>query len=226
MRALVKNPEDLPQVFTIAESLSGDTIFRLTRRLRTSESGRQLLADRPDIVSVLADRKTLARAPRGSVARAYLAFVEREGISAEGIREASRAGSHGVNEHWPEEVRWVRERMRDSHDLWHAITGYAGDLVGETALLAFTFAQTRNPALALIVGVGTLKLSAVPDGGRQARHAVIDGLRRGRRAAWLPEVRWETLMHEPLDAVRAQLGIDAVPAYREVRADQYRSAAA
>ena len=225
MRALVKDPEDLPQVFTIAESLSGNTIFRLAKRFGESDSGRRLLAEQPDIVDHLADRDALARAPEGSLARAYLAFVTREGISADGIREASQAGSHGVGADWPQDVRWVRERMRDTHDLWHVVTGYAGDLVGETALLAFTFAQTGNPALAMIAGVGTLKLSGIPGGGRQARHAVVDGLRRGRRAAWLPEQPWESLLREQLDDVRARLRIDALPAYREVRADQYRAAA-
>lgn len=225
MRALVKDPEDLPQVFTIAESLSGNALFKVCERLGESENGRRLLEQQPDIVDRLSDRDALARAPEGSLARAYLDFVEREGISADGIREASKTGTQGIASGWPQDVRWTRERMRDTHDLWHVVTGYAGDLVGETALLAFTYTQTRNPALAMIAGVGTLKLSGIPGGGRQARQAVLAGLRRGRRAAWLPEQPWETLLDQPLDDVRARLRIAPLSPYREVRADLYRAAA-
>jgi len=59
----------------------------------------------------------------------------------------------------------LRNRMRDTHDLWHVVTGYKGDLVGEASLLAFLFAQTRNPGVGFIVAVallvGTRKLSRV-----------------------------------------------------------------
>src|SRR5215472_10516377 len=152
-RILANDPDDLPQVFTIIESLSGRTLYRLARRMKRSESGRRLLATRPDIVERLADRAALARLPEGSLGRAYLAFVERENISAAGIRAAGAKGM--TNEvPVPPPLDWVHGRMRDTHDLWHAATGYSGDVLGETALLAFTFAQSYNPAIALIIGIG------------------------------------------------------------------------
>src|SRR5262245_33107636 len=85
-RTLAADPDDLPQVFTIIESLSLDTLQRMARRLSRSDAGRRLLATRPDVVTLLADRAALARLPEGSLGRAYLAFVERENISADGIR--------------------------------------------------------------------------------------------------------------------------------------------
>ena len=77
-RILAADPDDLPQVFTIIESLSGDTLDRIGDRMARSEVGRRLLASRPDIVDRLADRAALARLPEGSLGRAHLAFVERE----------------------------------------------------------------------------------------------------------------------------------------------------
>src|SRR6187551_1831131 len=92
-RILAKDPDDLPQVFTIIESLSLDTIERIASGFRRSETGRALLAKKPDIVDVLANREALARLPEGSLGRAYLDFVERENISAQGIRDAGAKGS-------------------------------------------------------------------------------------------------------------------------------------
>jgi ubiquinone biosynthesis protein COQ4 len=88
----VADPDDLPQVFTIIESLSGNTLHRIWKRLVKSENGRRILGERPDIVARLEDRAALARLPEGSLGRAYLAFVEREKISPAGIREAGMKG--------------------------------------------------------------------------------------------------------------------------------------
>src|SRR4029077_304586 len=92
-RILANDPDDLPQVFTIIESLSMNTLQRIADRMQRSASGRRMLASRPDIVDVLADRAALARMPAGSLGRAYLAFVESENISAAGIRDAATKGS-------------------------------------------------------------------------------------------------------------------------------------
>ena len=154
-RALVADPDDLPQVFTIIESLSGSTLARMARRFERTESGRRLFASRPDIVTLLEDRESLRRLPEGSLGRAYLAFVESEGITPEGIRAA---GAQGMTDRAiPAPYDYLHARLRDTHDLWHAAIGYKGDVLGETALLAFILAQTRNPGIALIVAIGLLK---------------------------------------------------------------------
>jgi ubiquinone biosynthesis protein COQ4 len=147
------------------------------------------MAAKPDIVDRLADRAALARLPEGTLGRAYLAFVEREKISPEGIRAA---GAKGMTNDvpMPPPLDWVHARMRDTHDLWHAATGYSGDVLGETALLAFTFAQTWNPAIGLIVAIGLSKTLGAP----HARRTILDGFRRGLKARWLPDQEWEGML--------------------------------
>jgi ubiquinone biosynthesis protein COQ4 len=218
-RALAANPDDLPQVFTVIEALSGDTVGRVYRRMTRTESGRRLLADRPDIVDRLSDRQALAQLPVGSLGRAYLAFVERENISPEGIRSAGEKGMTHVDA-LPPELEYVHARMRDTHDLWHAAVGYGGDVLGETALLAFTFAQSWNPAIALILGVGLLKTIGAP----HARRVILDGFRRGRKAAWLPAQEWEAMLALPVDEVRRRLSLEAAPVYAPIRTADLRAA--
>src|SRR5262245_7167137 len=134
-RILASDPDDLPQVFTIIESLSADTLHRIASRMHKSEAGRRLLETRPDIVALVADRAALAKLPEGSLGRTYLAFVERENISADGIRAAAVKGMSNAWETLPAPLDFVHARMRDTHDLWHAVTGYSGDVLGEAALL-------------------------------------------------------------------------------------------
>ncbi|MDI1443711.1 Coq4 family protein [Polyangium sp. 6x1] len=220
-RILAADPDDLPQVFTIIEALSGATLKRIADRMATSETGRKLLGERPDIVDVLADREALARLPEGSLGRAYLSFVERENISAEGIRDAAVRGTTGRTP-LPEPVEWVHGRMRDTHDLWHAAVGYEGDVLGETALLAFSFAQTQNPGIALIIAIGLVKTLGKPE----ARSVILDGFRRGRKAAWLPGQDWASMLALPVDEVRRRLSLEAPPVYTRVNSSEVKAVAA
>jgi ubiquinone biosynthesis protein COQ4 len=219
-RTLFANPDDLPQVFTIVESFSGNTLGRIARRMQSDAVGQRLIAQRPDLVAKLTDRAALARLPEGTFGRAYLDFVERENISAAGIRAAAAQGMEGT---LPAPLDFVSGRMRDTHDLWHVVTGYSGDVLGETALLAFLFAQTFNPGVALIIALGLLK-TAGTEQGPSARATIVDGFQRGRRTRWLPAVEWEQLLAMPLSDVRAELNAGAPAVYQELRSAQLKAA--
>jgi ubiquinone biosynthesis protein COQ4 len=115
---------------------------------------------------------------------------------------------------------WIGRRERDVHDIWHVLTGYGRDPLGEACLVAFSFAQTRGLGWALIALAVALR--ARPR-GRGYRGAIWQGYRRGRAAAWLLGEDYERLLSEPLSAARSRLRLtspgiyDAVPAaLREV----------
>src|SRR5207302_7301014 len=114
--ALARNPDETAQVFTLIEALTGVRTPRwIARRLMES----RLLRERPNLLQQLCDRDRLRRMRPGSLAHAYLSFVESEGITAEGLREASREGESSGRA-LPPEIEFIRGRMRDTHDLWHA----------------------------------------------------------------------------------------------------------
>ena len=210
-RAALADPDDTKQAFRIAEALSFDNPQRMRRRFRKSPTGARLMARRDDLLGVLCDRSRLEAMPEDSLGRAYLRFLDGEGITAAGLVQASMDGT-GVKESGDPEVDYVRTRMRDSHDLWHTVTGYRGDLLGEAALLAFTFAQTRNLGVGFLAGIGVV-LGGVPG----ARRFIARGFARGLEASWMPAVDWVKLLPRPLDEVRRELGIDEIPVYEPVR---------
>lgn len=220
LAALQNDPEDTSQVFHIIDALSGGTGERVLRRLRRSPSGRALLRSRRPLRDTLTQRSELEALPAGSVGRAYLDFIDAEGITSEGLAAASRIS--GGREAWANvdgELAYVAERMRDSHDLWHVVTGYRGDLVGEAALLAFTLAQTWNPGVGFIVAFGLLRLD-----GPGERREIVRGFRRGRGGAWLPDQPWETYLPLPLDQVRRRLRLGSSATYVERRPRGYKDA--
>lgn len=216
LRALLSDPDDTAQVFTIIESLAGRAPLRLLERVRATESGRAMLASRENLLVHLRDRAALEALPAGSLGRSYLAFLDREGITADGLVEASVAGETGAFSLLAD-VDFVSDRMRDTHDLWHTVTGYQGDVFGEAALLAFSFAQTKNAGVALIV-LGALGRARDPLLVRMVAQAIRDGF----AAEFLPAVDWVALLPLPLDEVRRRLRIDPVAAYEPVRSDWLR----
>jgi ubiquinone biosynthesis protein COQ4 len=210
LRALSNDPDDTAQVFRIVRALpSGD---RVVRRLRRTESGARLLAERPSLLAALSDRDALLAMPEGSLGRAYGEFMTSEQISADGLVAASVDG--GDARLVSEEQRFVGERLRDMHDLWHVVTGYGRDLLGEAALLAFTFAQTRTLGIGVIVGHALWKARG---DFAPARGIIWQGFRRGLRAEWLPAQEWETLLPLPLEEVRERLRVGDPPAYTQLR---------
>jgi ubiquinone biosynthesis protein COQ4 len=217
VRDLFANPNDTQYVFEIIDALQGPALMRMRDRLRRSEQGRRLLSEQPDLLPLLNDRESLRRLPEGSLGRAYLAFVEAEGISANGLVGASELSRQGTE---AAELRWIRDWLRDTHDLWHTVLGYQGDLVGEAALLAFSHHETRNMGVGMIATVAWFKLGRLTDPAIGARHAIAEGRRRAKHAAWFVEVPWHRWLARPVEEVRRELGVEGVAQYTPVRSHE------
>jgi ubiquinone biosynthesis protein COQ4 len=202
---LARNPDDIAQGFVIVDSLAGQAPLRVLWRFRQDPAGRKLLVQRPSLLTTLNDRRSLERMGTDSLAHEYLKVLDRDGVTADGLQAASIQG-RGTLSKPRSEFEFVRARIRDSHDLWHAVTGYPATPVGEIALLSFSVAQLRNPGIAVLV------LAALAGAREIAFSKVIMGaFLHGMRAAWLPPVRWETLLPLPLDEVRSILRVEPRP---------------
>ncbi|MFN0162675.1 MAG: Coq4 family protein [Burkholderiales bacterium] len=212
-RRLIRDPEDTHQVFMIGEALRGNSLARVTTRFLATPLGPQVVAGRHRLLPILADREALARLPAGSLGRTYLDFVIAESLSAQGLAEAARRRDE-MSEATAEE-KGFRVHLRDSHDLWHVLTGYGRDPLGEICLLAFTYAQTGLNGLGLISFVGSLRIAReLRD--QPVRAAVREGRAMGRTAQWLPGIDWSSMLARDLSEVRRELRFSAPETYRAI----------
>jgi ubiquinone biosynthesis protein COQ4 len=173
--------------------------------LRRRPEGRRLLAERPDLLAAL-DIERLRALPRGTFGRTYADFVRSRGISAQELVDASQrpAADPMSRRGLDPDGDYVGERLRDSHDLWHVLTGYSTDEAGEALVLAFTYAQTRNPGVLVLVLTGAVL------GGRANLRFPLDlwrAFRRGRRAVLLPAFPFEEYLTKGVEAARQAAGI-------------------
>lgn len=214
IRKLIADKEDTKQVFIILEALSGRSGERAYAKfLKTANADKILAAERP-LIDLLLDRDWLAAQPEGSLARAYHKFTELEAITADGLVQASEDGITEMNE-IDARQRIFQERQRDAHDLWHVITGYGRDPLGELSLLAVTWRQLGNHGLLVIIGAGLWVIGKEAP-GLKIGSAVREGFRRGKAGQWLPAADWQALLPRPLDEVRAELGFTKPVAYRAI----------
>ena len=213
LRKLLADPDRTDHAFTIIDALSGNSGEKLFKRFAVTETGTRILSEERDILPILRNRAALHALPQGSLGHTYAAFMESEQISADGLVDASEEGGQQIHEeNDPNRIRFGT-RLRDTHDLWHVTAGYNRDLVGEALLLSFTFAQTRNPGIGAIVAMAYLHSGDAPG----SRRLIRDAYRRGRKASWLPGADWESMLARPIDEVRAELGLQDLPVYEEMR---------
>ena len=221
LKNLINDPEKTDQVFVVINAMSGTSLEKTFARFRKTDMGKTILSENRNLLTTLLDRESLRTHDAGTLGHAYLGFVEREQISADGLVDASQLSTDGPADasQLKEEIEEPRfrlfgERMRDQHDLWHVTTGYGRDTFGEACLLAFTYAQTGNRGLGIIALAGLTKLQKALGSG--ARKAMWQAYKAGKRAAWLPQQDWETLLSQPLEEVRQQLRITPPEVYQEV----------
>ncbi|MEM9729306.1 MAG: Coq4 family protein [Myxococcota bacterium] len=216
LRKLFANPDETEHVFEIIDALQGPTLLRTRDRLASTPEGRRLLDTRPTMLPLLCDREGLRQLPEGSLGRAYLDFVDAEGITADGLVEASNR----AREDRADELMWIKTWLRDTHDLWHTVLGYQGDLIGEAALLAFSHANTKNIGVGMIAAAAWFKLGRVTAAEVDARATIAEGRRLAKNAAWFIAVPWHEWLARPLEDVRRDLRIVRPVEYQPVRTEE------
>jgi ubiquinone biosynthesis protein COQ4 len=108
-------------------------------------------------------------------------------------------------------LHYLRLRLRQTHDIWHTLTGFGTDPVGEVGLQGFYFGQFTNGQSALIIAGAILKSILRRRYGEleQFVEAFCEGYRNGRRAQPLLGVKWEDLWQEPVVDLRRRFNIEA-----------------
>ncbi len=197
---VLANPEQTDQVLVFSSYANAGTMGARIDNFFADANGRKLYAEHRALDSHTVDLDALAALPAGTLGHAYASFLRSRGFTPE------------VFDTPPEEIRdprvqYVVQRIRQTHDLWHVVTGCDTDPAGEVALQAFTFAQTRAPSTAILAIAGTLRgLRETPMLPRE----VAKAFRAGRRADKLATFPWEDHWATPLAEVRALLGVDPV----------------
>jgi ubiquinone biosynthesis protein COQ4 len=191
---LARDPGRLDQVLILAEAVNAEAIGRAIEHIDEDPAGRALLADQPRIDRDHIDFDALRRLPDGTLGREYTRFLDSNGITPDVFAKLPDVGDL--------RAAYVMLRMRQTHDLWHVLTGYQPDVRGEVLLQAFTYGQTRAPSSLLLALFASVRWAfRWPNQTKALR----DAFTRGKTAAFLPLFRWEEHWETPVADLRRRL---------------------
>ena len=136
-----KDKEDTSEVFKFFHHLPWVDVDKRVAAFLSTERGKHVLETEPFLPDILDDHEMLRRDyPKGSLAHAYCDYMEQEGLSAAGLVaefEEFRFEDGRPND----QIEWYNDRLRDTHDLLHLLSGIGRDTLGEATLGAYVFGK-------------------------------------------------------------------------------------
>ncbi len=193
---LLRDPEDTTQVFILYVALNAETFPEVLSLFLAQPEGPELMRHKPAIDSSSVDLGALATLPPATLGASFARHMHTNGLSPDVFQRPPGA---------PPDIAYLAQRLRQSHDLWHVVTGYGTNVVDELALQAFTYAQIRAPGPLVLSVAGALRWGAT---NPRVLARVHEGYRRGKKARPMLALPWETLWKEDLDALRRHLRIE------------------
>jgi ubiquinone biosynthesis protein Coq4 len=197
---LVKHPEHLDRVFEISDAL-------VKQRVEVLQQMRDHFAKAPTGAAALGERArlhvdlgALSQLPPGTLGRAFADHMTKNNLNPADIPSLPGDG----------ELAFIRAHLYETHDVWHAVTGFDTDVAGELGLQAFYAAQAPGGLPLMLLAMGFLNTALYSMADRTRRlDAIARGWEMGKRAQPLFGVRWDRLWSRPVDEVRRSLRVEA-----------------
>jgi ubiquinone biosynthesis protein Coq4 len=194
---LAMNPERTKLLFDIADALY---------RLDAFDDGFKLITAEPSARRIIDERRLLERfdldafmeLPTGSLGRAFAEHMKTNNLDPYFYRDSAII----------DDFSFVIMRMRQTHDLWHVVTGFKTDVPGELAAQAFQMTYVNLPGSIVVVGGALLRAVLTrPQEVGEVVDSIAKGVLKGKQVRDLFGYDWEANWSRPLSEVRAELGL-------------------
>lgn len=189
------DPSDTRQINLLTVAADFVRLRRLGARFACDPRWQRLYAERAAIDTEHVDFDRLRRLSPHTLGGAYVRMLDRNKLDPNFFQPPPE---------WPDDVAYVLQRLRQTHDLMHVLTGLDTDIAGEVALQAFVRVQLEQRFSLLVVLFGALFY-----GLRHPRMLplIVRAYLAGHAADELFPICWEDLWDVPLDAVRQRFHI-------------------
>jgi ubiquinone biosynthesis protein Coq4 len=194
--SIVKDPNNTNGVFEMAEGFRDARVYQKTIAFAKSRPGCAPMFEQR-YVSQTPDVDALARLPEGTLGNAFAQHLRTNNLKPDFYPEIEPN----------DDLAYMILRMRQTHDIWHTVTGFGTDVAGEVGLQAFGAAQLHNPLASLLVGGGLFQTLWRGGDADRVMDEVARGWRMGRTAKTFFAQRWEEGWDRPLSQWRKELNV-------------------
>lgn len=176
--------------------MDSETYAALARKWRETNDGSRLLDERPTLQGRELDLDALERLPEGTLGHEFVRYFRKNGI--EPFVTAFPIQT---------DIDYLSKRYRETHDLFHVITGYGTDVTGEMELQAFVLGNLGLRQAMLILAYSIpLQLK---EGGIMSFRAYLKKLHaaytRGRRSREMLSVHYDKFWEQPVSVLTTLL---------------------
>jgi ubiquinone biosynthesis protein Coq4 len=145
------------------------------------------------------DLEALGRMPQGSLGRVFAEHCQARALNPNLVY--IEPGT---------EVDWMLHHLFGTHDIWHVVTGWGNDELGEYGLGGFYSAQLHGATFfGFLFSLVALSTVLRRRSFKEFMDAIVAGYEAGKRAEPLFGVAWPELWELPIAEVRARFGITA-----------------
>jgi ubiquinone biosynthesis protein COQ4 len=195
--SLIRDPQQTESVYDIEDGMKHSAAMAAATRHMMAQpeiaglAVERYLATTPDIPKLL-------QYPQDSLGYAYANYIHTAGFDPGFYRLMAVE----------DDTSYLLLRLRQTHDLWHVVTGFATNVPGELGLKAFELAQTRRTMAGILIAGGFIKcLLQTPDELDELLNNISRGYRMGLQAQPLLAQKWEENWGRSLSEWRSKLGI-------------------
>ena len=188
-----------------------ESVFDIEDGLRESESTRELLkftTKDSEVKKIIAERylrpvpntKELKKLPLGTLGRAYVEHLDTHGFDPDYYRKIDVQ----------DDTDYIMMRIRQTHDIWHVVTGFDTHPLGEIAIKGVELAQTHRPMASSYLCRRIFRyMLRLPEEFGSCIESIAAGYHLGLRSQSLLAVKWEEMWDRELEEIRQTL--DVVP---------------
>jgi ubiquinone biosynthesis protein COQ4 len=195
--SLVRDPSQTDSVYDIEDGLKhSDAMAIATQHMLAQPEIKAMARDR--YLSPVPNIPELLQCPKDSLGYNYANYIDSSGFDPGFYRPMKVE----------DDTSYLLLRLRQTHDLWHVVTGFSTDVPGELGLKAFELAQTRRTMAGILIAGGFLKcLLQTPNELDRLLDNISRGYRLGLHSKPLLAQKWEQNWDKPLNEWRTELGI-------------------
>lgn len=192
----VADPSNTESVFDIAEGMGHtESTAASVAHLKSIPEVAQIIEER--YVAPAPNLQELLTLPKDSLGYIYSSHMTEANFDPEFYRKVVIQ----------DDFTYIALRVRQTHDIWHIVTGFGVDVAGEIGLQAFQLAQNHSP-LAVMLMAGALLNTIRANQSLDGIMGVMDrGYRLGRQAKPFLAQKWEEAWEKPLAQWRSELNV-------------------
>ena len=197
---MVFNPEGTQSVFEIEDGLlQSDSTKELLRFTSKDPAVDALIKER--YLKPVPDTEALSKLPKNTLGYKYFYHLDSMGFDPDYYRKIEVQN----------DTDYVMMRIRQTHDIWHVVTGFDTHPLGEIAVKAVELAQTHRPMAAAICAGGVFRyMLKEPELFSDCLESIVAGYHMGLQSRALLSMKWEEVWDRDLDDLRQRLGLEVV----------------